>query len=976
TLAAGTDDAQTYTFGYNTSGQLESITYPDGSETVYRYVLGNVTRITRNAPETEESLETRYTYDGAGNLDAILLPGADEDINVTYDALDRRVRYVNGADDSWAYTYDAASNLAQISDPLGSVVTYIYDDYDRVTQIAYPSGSVVDLNYDTRGNLRTVVLPVNSAGTAQIITYRLNANQQIEEMQIGNNVTAFSYDGMGNVIQRVSPDGTTTDYQYDSANRLVAMLYDNQAPVLFSYDADGNLVRANDITFAYDVLGRRIQSTANLAIAYTYDNSNNLLTRTTDTLGTTTYSYDAFNRVTSVALDDVSATISYDSEGQIASIQRSNNVRTNFTYDEVGRPFTIGHSSDAVARLDTLSYFYDPAGNVTRVNRLNNDGSSQISYSYDVDQRLISERWLNDEGETIYTISYAYDNAGNRISENRNGRITNYTYDNQNRLTAETRNASGQGRQFILVPIFGLGLGALIVRRRRKWWLVIPVATLFVGSVFAQTNADEIRVSYEYNVFSSVETVTYRSDDDVDVLAYAYDAENRLVNVSGTNREGDAVNTTITYDPFSRIVSISTLDADYTLYWDNHTLIGMDDGSGVDRFLWLNDTQLATLTAEGETLWHLNDRQGTTRRFVDSTGALVDDPANFLEFGSFGVRIYPYSEDRVAPNGATITVPTLFANGQLYEPSIDMYLLGVRAYDPTIGRFIQLDPVRQDPFGTLYTYTRNRPLVFADPTGMVVETFNAPVSSATAPDAIAPSDLLPAFDMPIDTMPSVHRQQANEVFRMLELLMATRYGVNGSVLQLSSFNDALYLQNLNPVPESVQMASAEPLMNLMAYYSQDDGWQTDPRPSSNDAYDAFAFLRDMEGMLAQAYVRPAIFCCDTPMAQDFAFVPQVTLPQGRSADSLQTSMFVDLLQPISTLPSLEPDVENLDSLLPLAIAPVVSLPEVNLPSAPVEPQILDSLDALRQQTFEFNSRIWSLDGQDCDACLPPLGFSQ
>ncbi|MEO1646059.1 MAG: hypothetical protein AAFR67_12795, partial [Chloroflexota bacterium] len=139
---------------------------------------------------------------------------------------------------------------------------------------------------------------------------------------------------------------------------------------------------------------------------------------------------------------------------------------------------------------------------------------------------------------------------------------------------------------------------------------------------------------------------------------------------------------------------------------------------------------------------------------------------------------------------------------------------------------------------------------------------------------------------------------------------------------------------------------------------------------------AFAFLRDMEGVLAQAYVRPAIFCCDTLMAQDFAFVPQVTLPQGRSADSLQTSMFVDLLQPISTLPSLEPDVENLDSLLPLVIAPVVSLPEVNLPSAPVEPQILDSLDALRQQTFEFNSRIWSLDGQDCDACLPPLGFSQ
>ncbi len=43
-----------------------------------------------------------------------------------------------------------------------------------------------------------------------------------------------------------------------------------------------------------------------------------------------------------------------------------------------------------------------------------------------------------------------------------------------------------------------------------------------------------------------------------------------------------------------------------------------------------------------------------------------------------------------------------------------MYKLGIRYYDPTLGRFTQPDPTGQDPH---YTYAGDNPVNFTDPSG-------------------------------------------------------------------------------------------------------------------------------------------------------------------------------------------------------------------------------------------------------------------
>ncbi|AZR74114.1 hypothetical protein BBF96_12320 [Anoxybacter fermentans] len=55
----------------------------------------------------------------------------------------------------------------------------------------------------------------------------------------------FSYDKLGNRIQKISPEGTVT-YKYDYANRLSQVLFDDGTEVKYSYDALGRRIKREE----------------------------------------------------------------------------------------------------------------------------------------------------------------------------------------------------------------------------------------------------------------------------------------------------------------------------------------------------------------------------------------------------------------------------------------------------------------------------------------------------------------------------------------------------------------------------------------------------------------------------------------------------------------------------------------------------------------------------------------------------------
>lgn len=997
TLAVGTPVEAIYQFEYDSQGELARMVDPLGNQTRYFYTLGGrLARVERDL-EADVTLATSYEYDDTGNLRAITLPSlpgstaAPTRISLAYNALNQRVRYVNGANNVWSYTYDAAGNVAQISDPLGSILQYEYDVYHNVTAITYPTGAQVELAYDERRALRSVTLPPNSDDREQTLTYTLDAAGNVIAIEDEDAITRYEYDVLGNVIRRTLPDGSITTYDYDGAGRLMRTHYDDGSIIEREYDPAGRLLRAGSLTYTYDALGRLQQATDFATLRYTYDALGHVLARESDVFGTTTYAYDALYRPVRVALDGVGANISYNGRGLPREILRDNGVRTVFNYDPADRPVSILQFGEDNARLDGFNYQYNDVGNLIRVDRIT-DGSRTL-YSYDVAHRLIEERWLNANGETIYTVSFRYDEVGNRVEETRNGSRTQFVYNAQNQLVGEIRNLPDQNDDLVWVPVGLLLVGAGWQWRRRRWgWLLACAALLPLGGVYAavppfQPNAaSAVDVRYTYDANGNLAQVDYQVLDDAGAaitrtLVLTYDPEQRLIAVAGTDAQGNAVNTNLGYDSFSRLSEWRTGPTNaYRVSWDGSQVLGIenevDPGDAPRAFVFAHDAPLLSVQGDAGALWHLNDQLGSTRLYADRAGALVESPDRQLNFGSFGERIFPYT-DSLAPAGADVETLALFANGQLYDPSTDLYLIGLRAYDPRTALFLQPDPVRQDPFSTLYAYARQRPFAFNDAFGLFVEALLDPTQITDVPQAFRPQALLPQFDMPdIPEPPRIPQRQHDEFFRLLALVDTIDNGTNERVVQVAPHLDDLHLITANPLPAAQRDRLAQPGRTRLDRF--EGGWSPDLSPHSTPVAEPFSIIDTVAPVLNGAMLRPLAWCVDSgnPLRRTITEVlpahpaPLPIPPQWQAEAALPRQ-----LQPVPVFEALVPTLNDLTALAVRLPDPALPDATVALPDPSVEPPVLNNLDQLRETTFDLLRPILPPDLTACADCVRPLSFS-
>src|SRR6185312_9146323 len=153
-----------------------------------------------------------------------------------------------------------------------------------------------------------------------------------------------------------------------------------------------------------------------------------------DASGTTTYAYDARNRFLTKATPEGTLTYTYDPSGNVASIDSSNANGTSVAYAWDAANQLVSVTDNRLGGMTTAAY--TATGRPASLAQPNGVG---VTYAYDSLDRVLSMAWKKGAGAAFASFAYTYSPRGQRLTATDvTGREATYGHDTASRLTSET----------------------------------------------------------------------------------------------------------------------------------------------------------------------------------------------------------------------------------------------------------------------------------------------------------------------------------------------------------------------------------------------------------------------------------------------------------------------------------------------------------------------------------------------------------
>ncbi|MER6162389.1 polymorphic toxin-type HINT domain-containing protein [Streptomyces sp. NPDC001868] len=623
-----------------------------------------------------------------------------------YGQVSKVVEHSGSATYTTSYSYTGKGELKQISDPRGNNTFYTYDWAGQRLTVDDPDAGTSTTVYDANGQISKTT---GNGGKTVLNHGYDNLGRKTSIVSGADELAAWTWDGLsvtngkGQITSTTSRDTagntyTTKTGSFDTRGRALSSTVTIPAAVSglagtyttsFAYDAAGHLTKVT-----YPAAGGLAAET----VTASYD-TYGLPDRLTSTLGAAVYiddtAYDSYDRL-------VGRTYGADFDGNGVSAHRT------YDYDDdngtrwLKSIATTTNVNELITEKQQDTYTYDLAGRITELREQATGQTAQSQcFRYDDQSRLTSafthttagicanttQTTTNNQGTTPYQTAYTYDRMGNLQS------------------VTDTNTAGTAALRDYLYP--GYDDAGTWTTANANWPHGVRKILHKTGSTTTQTDTvtydddgtmlkrieqpptgTATTIDYTWTKLAQLATVKTTKTSGSELTRYAYDADGNLL-----------VRTT----PVETVATLGSME----LRTDGTTVTATRHYTSGTATVAMRTTEGTTAT-NGKLIYLMGDTQASTQIAVDATSGT-----------STRRRYTPFGDER---SGA---LPTGTDNGfldKVEDTSTGLSMLGARAYDPRLGRFLSPDPLSTpyDPQNlSAYSYSGNDPINYADPTGLI-----------------------------------------------------------------------------------------------------------------------------------------------------------------------------------------------------------------------------------------------------------------